>query len=116
MKQLIIKIGAKIDDDIKSIYTNPKKTGVGTHTLYLKNAAQLYTLLSPKRIELLSFVINKTNKKTISEISKELKRKQEAVSRDAGILSNNNLLKKIKENQKTYLKANYDSLQIKLTN
>ncbi|MFH1390778.1 MAG: hypothetical protein ABIH20_00520 [Candidatus Diapherotrites archaeon] len=116
MKQLIIKIGVKMDDDLRKIYNDPKKGTPGSHTLYLKSAHELYELLSPKRIELLSFVINQSTKKTIGEISKKLKRKQEAISRDATILSKHELIQKSKEKQKTYLKPKYNSLQIQLAN
>ena len=119
MKKLIIKIGLINDmkKELTDIFKDPEKGKRNTHTLYLKNSREFYEILSPQRLELLRYITgNSFEKNTISELAKKLKRKQEAVSRDAGILSNNNLLKKIKENQKTYLKANYDSLQIKLTN
>ena len=116
MKQLIIKIGKKMESDLKGIYKSPKKGKPGSHILYLKSAEELYELLSPKRIELLSFVINQSTKKTIGEMSKKHRRKQEAVSRDASILSKHELIQKTREKQKTYLKPNYDSLQIQLAN
>jgi len=116
MEKLIIKIGKSMSKDLKEIYMHPEKGKPGTHTLYLKSAEELYELLSPKRIELLSFVINESREKTISEISKNLKRKQEAVSRDANVLTKHGLIQKIRQKQAIKLKANYDSLQISLTN
>ncbi len=116
MNQLIIKIGVKMSDELREIYMDPKKGKPGTHTLYLKNADELYELLSPKRIELLSFVTNQSTKNTIGEISRKLRRKQEAVSRDANILSKHGLIEKVRQKQSTRLKPNYSSLQINLTN
>ena len=116
MKRLVIKIGAKMEADLKEIFADPKKAMPNTHTLYLKDAQELYELLSPKRIELLRFVLNEFNeKKTITEISKKLHRKQEAISRDANVLSKHELIQKIRDKQKTYLKPVYGSLEIKLS-
>ncbi len=114
MKELVIKIGKDMKQELREIYKSPKKAKPGTHTLYLKSAKELYELLSPKRIELLSHVINETSEKTVSQISKKLNRKQEAISRDANMLTKHGLMQKIREKQATKLKANYDSLQISL--
>jgi len=103
--------------DLKEIYNDPRKGTPNSHTIYLKDAKELYELLSPKRIELLRYVINhQDEKKTITQISKKLKRKQEAISRDANILAKHSLLQKIKEKQAIFLKAVYSSLQIRLAN
>lgn len=117
MKQLIIKIGGDMKKDLKEIFEDPKKGLSNSHTIYLKNAEELYELLSPKRIELLRYVINHQGQKnTITQISKKLKRKQEAISRDATILERHSLLQKIREKQAIFLKTIYGSLQIKLAN
>ena len=69
-----------------------------------------------KRKELKAVFDNpqKAEKQTISEIADELKRKQEAISRDANLLKKYNLIEKIKEKQMVYLKALYSSLDIQL--
>jgi len=116
MKQLIIKIGRNMLEDIRKVYNNPSAAKAGTHTLHLKSADELYELLSPKKIELLKYIIEtKSKKKTISEIAKAMKRKQEAVSRDAGKLAKYNLIQKSKEKQAIYLSTEYESLNIQLT-
>jgi predicted transcriptional regulator len=116
MKQLIIKIGGNMLEDIKKVYNNPSSGKPGTHTIYLKSTKDLYELLSPKRIELLKFIIEtQSKKKTVSEIAKAMKRKQEAISRDANKLAKYNLIKKSKEKQSIYLSTEYNSLNIQLT-
>ena len=81
MEQLIIKIGGNMKSDIKKVFDNPKAARKNSHTLYLKNSQDLYEILSPKRLELLRYIINhQTRKKTIGELAEELKRKQEAIS------------------------------------
>ena len=66
---------------------------------------------------LLRYIIkHQAEKRTISEIAGELKRKQEAISRDAALLTKYNLIQKIKEKQRVYLEALYKSLSIQLAN
>ncbi|MBS3059092.1 MAG: hypothetical protein J4224_01560 [Candidatus Diapherotrites archaeon] len=116
MKQLVIKIGARLEDDLRDIYHAPGRRTPNTHTLYLKKPEELSEILSPKRIELLKYIIsNRKKNRTISEISKKLNRKQEAISRDANLLVKHNLIRKIRQKQMTCLKAIYGSLQIRLT-
>ncbi len=115
MKHLIIKIGTDMIDDLREIYNDPKKGIPNSNTIYLKDANELYEMLSPKRLELLKFVLNVKNKnKAIKEISRQLKRKQEAISRDASFLESRSIIKKVKEQQRTYLKPVFDSIQINL--
>jgi len=115
MDNLIIKIGADKEKELKEVFEYPKKAKKNTHTLFLDNSEDLYEILSPKRLDLLRFIIkHQADKKTIGELAEELKRKQEAISRDANLLAKYNLVEKIKEKQKVYLKAIYKSLQIQL--
>ncbi len=112
---MIIKIGGDIKKDLREIWEDPRKAEPNTHTLYLKTAADLYEILSPKRLELLMHIIkHQSQKKTISELAKELKRKQEAISRDASFLAMHQMIKKIKKSRTVYLKALYKSLDIRL--
>ncbi|MEW6295512.1 MAG: hypothetical protein AB1467_04435 [Candidatus Diapherotrites archaeon] len=116
MEQLIIKVGEHMDKDLREVFLEPKKAVPGTHTLYLKNLGELQGILSPKRLELLIHLIkNQEEKNTVSKLAKELKRKQEAISRDSNILVKHNLIKKIKEKQMVYIKALYKSLNIQLS-
>jgi predicted transcriptional regulator len=115
MMRLVIKIDGAMDKDLKTVFYNPAKAERGMHTLYLKNCGELYEILSPKRLELLKHIIShQAEKKTIGELAAELKRKQEAVSRDVALLAKYSLIKKSKEKQMVYLQALYKSLDIQL--
>jgi len=115
MKKLKIKIGKDMLDELRAVYYSPSKASPGTHTLFLKTAEDLYEILSPKRLELLQHIIaNQSKKKTISKIATELKRKQEAISRDANILAKYQIIKKTKQRQMVYIKPLYKSLEIEL--
>lgn len=110
--KLRIKIG-RMDKDIKEIFEHPEKGHPGTHTLYLKTPKELYELLTPKRLELLMFTMQ-NKKEAITSISKSLKRKQEAISRDASILEKYGIIKKTKDRKKTYLSPIYTGFEISL--
>lgn len=115
MQKLIINIGGDMLKDIKEVFDNPSKGKPGTHTMYLKTSEDLYEMLSPKRLDLLKYIIeHQGEKKSISELASELKRKQEAISRDTNVLAKYGLVKKIKDKKTVYLKAMYGSLVINL--
>ena len=115
MKTMVIKIGGDMNQDLKRVFKNPKAGKVNSHTLYLKNSEELYEILTPKRLELLRYLINNQSKKsTIGELADELNRKQEAISRDANLLNKYGLIKKTKDKQMVYLTSLYDSLNIEL--
>ena len=115
MQRLIIKIGGNMRADVEYAYKNPSKELGGTHTLYLKNSEELYEILSPRRMDLLVEVINaQSNRVTIGELATKLNRKQEAISRDAKLLTKYQLVEKVKEKQKVYLKTLFSSLDLQL--
>ena len=118
LEKLVIKMGGNMKKDLRKVFLNPKKYAQpGTHTVYLKNTEELHELFSPKRLEmLLQLIEDQPRKKTISETAKELKRKQEAISRDAAILEKYELIKKVKEKQKVYLKPTCKTIEIELSN
>ncbi len=113
MARLIIKIGYDMRADIKQVFDAPQKAAHGSHALYLRSTKDLQEILSPKRLELLQHIIESRGE-SVNDASKKLKRKQEAVSRDAGILAFHGLISKKKKAQKTLLEPNYDCLQINL--
>ena len=117
MKKLIIKISNNIHQDLKDVYLNPKiKANPNTHTLYLKDVNEFYTLFSPQRMELLRILINTPNTEfTINSLSKKLKRKQEAISRDTSLLEKYQLIKKTKVKQLVIVKPLYQTLSIDLS-
>ena len=117
MEKLIIKIGDAKDvkNELKEVFHNPTKGQKGTHTLYLKSSKDFYEILSPQRLDLLRYITaNPLEKNTISELAKKLKRKQEAISRDTTLLCGYKMIQKTKEKQKVYVKAQYNSLDLKL--
>ena len=116
MKTLIIKVGANAKKEIISAFQNPKRKAIpNTHTLYLKDTKELYEILSPQRMELLMYLTKNCNKElTITQLATKLNRRQEAISRDTILLQKYNMIQKIKEKQKVYVKAIYDSLDLKL--
>ena len=116
MKTLVIKIGVNAREDLQQVFKNPKLNAKpNTHTLYLKDSKELYEILSPQRLELLRFITNHPNVEyTINELADKLNRRQEAISRDTIMLSKYNIIKKIKNKQKVYIKALYNSLDLKL--
>jgi len=116
MKTLVIRIGCDVKKELKEVFENPKqKASPNTHTLFLKDSNELYEILSPKRLELLRYITNHSlEENTITELAEKLNRRQEAISRDALLLVKYNIIQKIKDKQKVYVKAIYSALDIKL--
>jgi len=115
MQRLIIKIGGDMRADMKNAFNHPSVDLGGTHTLYLKNSEKLYEILSPRRMDLLSQIINSQSSRiTIGELAQKLNRRQEAISRDAKFLTKYQLIEKVKEKQKVYLKSLYSALDLQL--
>lgn len=117
MNTLIIKIGGDAKKDIKSVMENPKKNmRPGTTTLYLKSTKDLYEILSPQRMELLLYLTGHSQERnTINDLSKKLKRRQEAISRDTILLEKHSLIKKTKQKQQVIVTPIYDSLNLNLS-
>jgi predicted transcriptional regulator len=115
MQKLIINIGGDMLKEIKEVFEDPSKGKPNTHTIFLKTSQDLYEMLSPKRLELLKYIIeHQDERKSISELASELNRKQEAISRDSNVLMKYNLVQKVKDRRTVYLKALYGSLVINL--
>jgi predicted transcriptional regulator len=114
LMELTIKIGGNPRDDIRAACSNPKKNArPGTNTLYLKNTKDLYELLSPQRMELLLYLTNNQKEEnTVTGLAKKLKRRQEAISRDAILLEKHSLIKKTKQKQKVLITPLYDAISL----
>ncbi|HZX20435.1 MAG TPA: hypothetical protein VFF13_05460 [archaeon] len=83
-KALTIVIGGDMEEDERQLQKGTDKNQP-KNVLYLKSYEQLNKLLSPAKLDLLRFIIRLSNEgedKSVSEIAKELNRKQEAISRD----------------------------------
>jgi predicted transcriptional regulator len=115
--ELIIKIGGNPRDDIRKACMNPKRNAkLGTSTLYLKSTKDLYEILSPQRMELLLYLTNhQKESNTITGLAKKLKRRQEAISRDAIFLEKHSLIKKTKQKQKVFITPMYETLNLNLS-
>ncbi len=115
MKKLVIKIGGNMMGDIRELFQNPQKFRgePSTHTHYIKSPEELYEIFSPKRIELLAYLLAEKGE-SVTKVSRALKRKQEAISRDANILVRHGMIEKTKEGHTTILKAKYGTLEISL--
>ncbi len=113
---LNIIIGGDFNKDFEDLLQGKKIALSQTkNAIYLNSFEQLNKLLSPKKLDLLNYLIEtkvEKNPKSITTIAKELNRKQEAISRDIKQLSNLGviIIKKIK--QTVYAIPKYHSIQI----
>lgn len=112
-KELVIKIGGDMDaDDRKLFQSSAFAKSHPRNILYLDSFEQLHKLLTPSRFDLLRFLVEGNGKESVSEIAEQTNRKQEAISRDLGALSQLQLIEK-KRSQKTIQpKARYYRLVI----
>lgn len=113
---LTIIIGGNFDNDFKNLLEGKKEAlNSSKNSIYLESFEQLNKILSPKKLDLLNYLIETKVEKTpksVTLVAKELNRKQEAISRDMKQLSNLGVivLKKIK--QTVYAIPKYNSIQI----
>ncbi len=119
ISELKIVIGGNMDSDIDKLFSakSLKETGQTKNTLYLKNYAELNKLLSPKKMDLINFLIKSQRQEkpfSVTELAEKLGRHQEAISRDITSLKNLQLifLKKIKQTVYAYPKYSKISIQI----
>lgn len=116
---LTIYVGRDSDKDLDELFKGKKTTDIKIpkNALYLKSFEQLHELLSPKKLDLLLYLMDVPQKKipkTISEVAGDLGRKQEAISRDISHLKKLELIELKKEGQKTYACPKYASIDIKI--
>jgi predicted transcriptional regulator len=113
MKQLIIKIGGDVNADIRACATNKTILRTGTRTIYVKDADEARSLLSPERINLLKHSLECNPSACVSDLVKSTKRKQEAISRDLTHLESMGAIKKIKKGRHVFIEPQIDSIEIK---
>jgi len=116
---LTILIGGDIESDYKELFSRKplKEIAQAKNTLYLDSYEQLDKLLSPKRIDLLRYLIEvqKADKpKSISDIAKALNRHQEAISRDINHLKNLGFVTLKRFKQTVYAFSLYSCIDIKV--
>lgn len=109
MGKLIVRLSSEMDSDIRKI-ANSKKENIAKNILYVRDAKQLSSILSSQRMLLLLTLYGE--ELDISTTAKKLKRKQEAISRDATILESAGIIEKIKKGKKVYLKPKVKKIEI----
>lgn len=118
-KSLSIIIGGDMDSDFEELFSGGslKEIKQPLNALYLDSFDQLYRLLSPKRIDLLHYLIwvqSRKKPKSVSEIANELDRHQEAISRDLNALKRLGLVSLKKTKQTVFVSPNFSGIDIKV--
>lgn len=116
---LTIIIGGDVDKDYEELLSakSLKEIKQPKNILYLESYEQLDRLLSPKKIDLLLYLIktqNSDNPESISGIAKKLNRHQEAISRDVRYLHKLGLVSLTQMKQTVYAFSKYSKISIQL--
>jgi len=116
---LVVTIGGDMEKDERELLENPEKAILRQphNALYLDSYDQLYRMLSPKKLDLLRYLIEKRKaitQKTVGQIAQDLHRKQEAVSRDLHYLQHLKLVGLRKEKQTVFASTDLESIQIQM--
>ncbi|HLC80035.1 MAG TPA: hypothetical protein VJG83_06495 [archaeon] len=117
-KVLTIVIGGDMDKDDAALSSGKPlhKTTQTSDMLYLDSYDQLYRMLTPEKLDLLHYLMKTTinkKQKSVSQIADDLKRKQEAVSRDLHYLQSIKLIDLRKEGQKVLASTQLEAISIK---
>ncbi|MDO8648094.1 MAG: helix-turn-helix domain-containing protein [Candidatus Diapherotrites archaeon] len=118
-KILTITIGADMDSDFNELFSDKPFSEIkqAKNMLYLESYAQLNKLLSPKRMDLLKYLMEHQSAEkpqSIGQIAKELNRHQEAISRDINQLKKLGLVALKRFKQTIYAIPEYSSINIKV--
>lgn len=116
---LTILIGGDMESDYKELFSKKplKDITQPKNMLYLDSYEQLDKLLSPKKIDLLRYLIEAQEAdkpKSISDIAKALNRHQEAISRDINQLKNLGFVTLKRFKQTAYAFSLYSCIDIKV--
>lgn len=85
-KNIEIKFGKNFAKEMSGIIEKPGLLdSYADHTIFIENPAVLASILTEKRLELLS-ALQKNHRLTVNDLARHLKRKREAVSRDIKVL------------------------------
>jgi len=116
--KLVVYVGRNMEKDEKELLENPEKGAKQPkNALYLESFEELNKILSPKRIDLLWYLIEEKKKgqeKTVTEIAKNLHRKQEAISRDLHYLKSLKLIDLKKKRQNVFVFTELESINIQI--
>jgi predicted transcriptional regulator len=114
---LHIIVGGDFDKDFEDLVKGRTKIGnQPENAIYLDSFEQLNKLLSPKKLDLLTYLAESqlgNTPESITAIAKGLARKQEAISRDVKQLSNLGLVLTKKAKQTVYAIPKYRAIEIK---
>jgi predicted transcriptional regulator len=114
---LTIIVGGDMDADIERLFSeNCDLDKEPRHVFYLNSFEELHDLLSPKRMDLLKWLIEyKPNScNSVSDLAKKLNRKQEAISRDLKQLRKLGLIVEKKEKQSVLVSVPFKKLVIEV--
>ncbi|MBI4043712.1 MAG: hypothetical protein HY393_02820 [Candidatus Diapherotrites archaeon] len=115
-KLLTIVIGGDMEKDEREFFENPQKAvNQPQNTLYLDSYEQLHEILSPAKLDLLRYLIQTKRQKQckgVGMVAKDLKRKQEAISRDLHHLQKLKLVELKKEKQRVLAQTKLEAIQI----
>lgn len=116
--EITIIIGGNADADLERLFSDDcDLSKEPQNVLYLKSFEQLHTLLSPKRLDLLRWLIEykpKAGCQTVSGLAAGLKRKQEAISRDLKQLRKLGLIKEKKDKQSVLVSVPFKKMVIEV--
>ncbi|MFH0970290.1 MAG: hypothetical protein V1776_02400 [Candidatus Diapherotrites archaeon] len=113
---LTIVIGGNMEKDEQEIWDNPEVAMKQSEKMvYVDSYEQLHQLLSPARLDLLRYIIwmsHQKESKTVGTIANDLKRKQEAISRDLHYLSGMRFIELKKDKQMVLPLTRLDGIDI----
>jgi predicted transcriptional regulator len=113
VKQIIIKIGGDPKQDLLKAAHDSNVLKAGTHTIYVKDAAQAHRLISSENMNLLMHSWKFNANPCVSDLIKSTGRKQEAISRNLTQLESIGAIKKIKKGRKVFIEPKIDSIEIR---
>ena len=105
-----------MDKDLDELLYNPKEgMKQPRNVIYLDSYERLFEFLSPKKLDLLMHLMNlkkKGRQQSVGKIAIELKRHQEAISRDLQHLKNLKIVKLRKSGQSVFAEPEFVNISI----
>ena len=119
--RLTIVIGGNIKSDYKALFSKKSLAEIKQqrNILYLHSYEQMDKLLSPKKLDLLLYLIEQQSGEkplSITEIAEKLNRAQTAISRDVNYLKKMGLVTLKQFKQTVYAFSLYSGVAIKMGN
>lgn len=114
MKKNIVIVRIGIDahkKDLKYLSESKNVRNFPSNVIYFDSFGQLFSVLTEKKMELVDFISKHTGK-NVKQISFEVDRKEEAVSRDLHQLNSIGLVDFEKKGKEVYPKVKFEELVI----